>query len=283
MSVVQTTKRKSVPEIKATKGPGSLVALTAYTAPLAKIADKHADIVLVGDSLGMVLYGMESTLSVTLDMMIAHGKAVAKSTQRACVLVDMPWGSYQQSPEQAYASAARVMAETNAQGVKLEGNAALAPTVEFLVQRGIPVMAHVGLMPQYSNIYGGHKVQGRDRDIASVIKADAKAMEDAGAFSMVIEGVVEPLAREVTSLVSVPVIGIGASPACDGQILVTEDVLGLFDDFQPKFVKRYAHLNPQIDTALANFASDIRSGKFPEAEQCYTAPSDKPYVKKVSG
>lgn len=269
-NVSKNKPRITVPYIRAMKGAGCLVALTAYTAPMAKLIDKHVDIILVGDSLGMVVYGMKSTLAVTLDMMIAHGRAVAESAQKACVIVDMPFASYQESPERAFASAARIMAETGAQAVKLEGNSVMAPTVKYLVDRGIPVMAHIGLMPQYANIMGGHKVQGRDDSVAQKIVKDAYAMEEAGAFSIVLEGVVESLAEEITNKITIPIIGIGASAVCDGQILVTEDILGLsVGSHTPKFVKQYIDLGVMIDGAVEKYAAEVRSGNFPAKQNCY--------------
>lgn len=261
-------KRTCLPSILARKGGEPLVVLTASTAPIARLADEVADILLVGDSLGMVLYGMESTLPVTLEMMIAHGRAVVQSSQRAMVVVDMPFGSYQESPEQAFRNTARVLAETGAQAVKLEGGAEMAETIQFLTQRGVPVMAHIGLMPQHMQQLGGFKVQGRDDAQIATIKADAKAISTSGAFSVVIEGVVESLAKELTTLISIPTIGIGASASCDGQVLVTEDLLGLTPR-QPKFVKQYADLSNTIRAALGSYAAEVKSRTFPTAEQTY--------------
>jgi 3-methyl-2-oxobutanoate hydroxymethyltransferase len=267
LSAVDRRKRISVPEIQARKGGEPIVSLTAYSAPMASFLDPHTDMFIVGDSVGMVLYGLDSTLGVTLGMMISHGAAVVRGSQRACVVVDMPFGSYQQSPEKAFRSAAKVMRWTGCDAVKLEGGTEMAETVQFLVARGIPVMGHVGLMPQSVNQLGGYR--GRGRGEARRIIADACAVADAGAFSIVVEGVVEPLAREVTSAVAVPTIGIGASAECDGQVLVTEDMLGLFADFTPKFVRRYADLGPQISKAVAEYASDVKARRFPGPENCF--------------
>lgn len=269
-------KRMSITEIASRKGGEPVVMLTAYTAPMARILDPHVDVLLVGDSLGMVVYGFDSTLPVTLDMMIAHGAAVVRGSQRALVVVDLPFGSYQQSPAQAFANAARVMAETGAAGVKLEGGLEMAETVEFLVKRGIPVVGHVGLTPQHVNALGGFRSQGRTEAEADKIRADAQAISDAGAFAIVIEGTVEPLAREISAQISAVTIGIGASPACDGQVLVSEDMLGIFTEFKPKFVKRYATLAGDIGQAAEAYASEVRSRAFPSAEFCFGAKKPLP-------
>lgn len=272
MSTPIRIKRITAPELSARKGGEPIAVLTAYTAPMAQFLDEHVDCLLVGDSLGMVVYGLETTLAVSLDMMINHGAAVVRGSERACVIVDMPFGSYQESAEQAYRNAARVMQETGCDGVKLEAGVAMASTVEFLAQRGIPVMGHVGLMPQSVHTYGGFRVQGKDTAVARQVIDDARAIADAGAFSMVIEGVMEPVAREITQVVSVPTIGIGASADCDGQVLVTEDLVGMFSDFTPKFVKRYAELGAEIGKAAAAYADDVRTRRFPSAEYCFGAP-----------
>ncbi len=272
MSVHNEQKRITIPDIRARKGPGSVVMLTAYTKPMAQFLDAHVDVLLVGDSLGMVLYGMESSLGLTLDTMINHAKAVVRGAAHACVVIDMPFGSYQESPAQAYRSCARALAESGAQGVKLEGGAEMADTVRFLVERGIPVMAHIGLMPQHHNTMGGFKAQGKEDDALTKWVGIARKLEAAGAFSMVIEGTVEAVARAVTAAVGIPTIGIGASPACDGQVLVTEDILGMFSDFTPKFVKRYADLGSQVGAAAAAYAKDVREGKFPEPAHCFGVP-----------
>ena len=262
-------KRITTPNIRARKGGEPIVVLTAYTAPIAKLLDPHVDLLLVGDSLGMVIYGMETTLGVSLDMMIAHGQAVVRGSQRACVIVDMPFGSYQESKEQAFRNAARVMAETGCAGVKLEGGEEMAETIAFLTRRGIPVMAHIGLQPQTVHALGGFRSQGREEPEAVQIRADARAIAEAGAFSVVIEGTVEPVSRAVTQDIAIPTIGIGASPACDGQVLVTEDALGLFTDFTPKFVKRYATLADAVAQAAAAYAADVKSRTFPGPEHCF--------------
>lgn len=265
-------KRITVPQLVARKGGEPIVVLTCYTAPMAGFLDKHVDVLLVGDSLGMVIYGFDSTLPVTLDMMIAHGAAVVRGSARACVVVDMPFGSYQESPAQAYRNAARVLAETGAAAVKLEGGVEMAETIAFLVERGIPVMGHVGLLPQSVNTQGGYRIQGRDDRGASEVLRDARAVAEAGAFSMVIEGTAEPVAREATTAVLVPTIGIGASPACDGQVLVTEDMLGLFAAFKPSFVKRFAELGREVEAAAESYAREVKARRFPGPEHVFSAP-----------
>lgn len=270
MSVQSGRKATSVKDIRESKGTTPLVCLTAYTTPMARLLDPHCDLLLVGDSLGMVLYGMSSTLSVTMDMMIAHGCAVTRGAQTACVIVDMPFGSYQESKEQAFRNAARIMAETGCSGIKLEGGREMAETIAFLVQRGIPVLAHVGLMPQSVNAAGGYRAHGRDADEAAGILEDAKAVARAGAFACVIEGTVEDLARRISGEIPIPTIGIGASNACDGQILVTDDMLGLFSDFTPKFVRKYRNLGHEIADAAAEYAGDVRSRRFPGPEHCFS-------------
>ena len=269
MSAQAPVKRVTVPMIRARKGETPVVCLTAYTTPMAKSLDAHCDLILVGDSLGMVLYGLDSTLGVTLDMMIAHGAAVMRGAAHACVIVDMPFGTCEESPERAFRNAARVMAETGCAGVKIEGGVELAETIAFLTRRGVPVMGHVGLMPQSVHAHGGFGARGRDLDEAKRILADARAVAEAGAFAIVIEGTIEPVAREITAAVPVPTIGIGASPACDGQILVTEDVVGLFSDFTPRFVKRYADLGAAVAAAAAAYAEDVRARRFPGPEHCF--------------
>ncbi|NQW50337.1 MAG: 3-methyl-2-oxobutanoate hydroxymethyltransferase [Rhodospirillales bacterium] len=269
MSAVTAARRVSTPQIRARKGGEPIVCLTAYTTQMARWLDPHVDLLLVGDSLGMVIYGFDSTLPVTLDMMIAHGSAVMRGATHACVIVDLPFGSYQASPEQAFHSAARVMSETGASGVKLEGGEVMAETVRYLAQRGIPVCAHVGLMPQAVNVAGGFKATGRSDEEARQVTRDAEAMAEAGAFAVVLEGTVEPVAAAITAALPIPTIGIGASPACDGQILVSEDVFGLFSDFTPRFVKRYADLGPKICEAAASYAADVRARRFPAMEHCF--------------
>lgn len=264
-------KRLTTPDIRMRKGTVPIVCLTAYTAPFSKILDKHADILLVGDSVGMVLYGMESTLSVTLEMMAAHGKAVVRASEHACVVIDMPFGSYQENPAQAFRNAALLLSETGCNAVKLEGGAAIAETIAFLVERGIPVMGHVGLTPQSVNGLGGYRTQGKTATDRKRILRDAKAVTKAGAFSIVLEGMVETLAADITKAVAIPTIGIGASHQCDGQVLVTEDMVGLFTDFTPKFVKRYAEIAASLDDAAARFATEVRTRKFPEKKHCFAA------------
>lgn len=261
-------KRLTVPAVRTRKGGQPLVMLTAYTVRMAQLLDPHCDILLVGDSLGQVIYGLPSTLPVTLDMMCAHGAAVVRGSYHSVVIVDMPFGSYETSPEQAFQSASRILKETGAAGVKLEGGEAMAETVAFLSRRGIPVMGHVGLTPQAVNVLGGHRVQGRDEAAANKVLADARAIDEAGAFSIVVEGVVEPIGKAVTEAVACPTIGIGASAECDGQVLVAEDMLGLFER-TPRFVKRYADMGALIEEAAADYARDVRARAFPGPEQVY--------------
>ena len=273
MSASTRSTRISARSLASRKSGEPIVALTAYSAQIARILDPHCDLILVGDSLGMVLYGMPTTLGVTLDMMVAHGRAVVGATTHACVIVDMPFGSYQESPEQAFRNAARLMAETGASGVKIEGGAEMADTSTFLVARGIPVLAHIGLTPQSVNTLGGFRVQGREEAAAERLLGDARALAHAGVFAMVVEGTVEPLAKEITHAVAVPTIGIGGSSACDGQILVTDDVIGLFEDFTPKFAKRYAEVGNVIGEAARAYAADVRARTFPGPEHTFRAAS----------
>jgi len=269
MSKATNTRRLTLEDLKQRKNQAPIVALTAYTTSISRLIDDHVDMILVGDSLGMVLYGMDSTLGVTVDMMIAHGTGVMRGSDKACVIVDMPFGSYEESPEVAFRNCARVMAETRCNGVKLEGGVEMAPTIEFLVKRGIPVVAHVGLTPQSVHAFGGFKSQGKTDEAAQRILADAKAVADAGASCVVIEGVMEPLAVEMTKAIKVPTIGIGASPQCDGQILVTEDLIGLFAEFKPKFVKRYAQMDEMITQAVVSYKDDVTTRTFPAPEHCF--------------
>lgn len=261
-------RRLSASDIRTLKGKTPVVCLTAYTAPVARLLDAHVDVLMVGDSLGMVLYGFESTLPVTLDMMIAHGAAVVRSSQHACVVVDMPFGSYQQSPEQAFAACARVMKETGCQAVKLEGGKEMSETIAFLTARGIPVMGHVALTPQSINTLGSYRFRGRTQEERKAILDDAIAVAKAGAFALVAEGVEMSMGKELAKAVNVPIIGIGASADCDGQVLVTEDMLGQ-TPFQPKFVKKYAQLSDIISKAAADYAGEVRARTFPSAEYCY--------------
>ena len=267
--------RISVSDIAGRKGGQPLVCLTAYSTPMAQRLDPYVDLLLVGDSLAMVIYGLETTRGVTLDAMINHGAAVMRGSQHACVIVDLPHGTYEDGPDQALASASRVMEETGVQGVKLEGGVEMAETIRHLVDHGIPVLGHIGLLPQKAANRGGFKIQGKDDEGWKRVMEDAKAVADAGAFAMVIEGTVEGLAREITETVSVPTIGIGASPACDGQILVTDDTLGLFSDFIPTFVKRYAELGEDIEKAVQAYAEDVRERRFPGLEHCFGVDKDK--------
>ncbi|PCR94583.1 3-methyl-2-oxobutanoate hydroxymethyltransferase [Pseudomonas fluorescens] len=268
-TAVNETRRLTVPDIRACKGKRKIVSLTAHNRSLAEIVDEFVDVILMGDSTAMVAYGQPNTLDFTLDQTIQHSRAVVRATQRACVVADLPFASYQESPAQAFRSAARLMMEANIAAVKLEGSAVMAPTVQFLVERGIPVMAHIGLMPQFVNTMGGFKAQGMDERSADAIREAALAMEAAGAFCIVLEGVAEPLARELTEVLRVPTIGIGASPACDGQVLVIEDILGLGGEFVPRFAKRYADVHAVIRDAVGQYASDVREGSFPELSHCF--------------
>ena len=276
---MSATAKKSAPmpdDIRAMKGGKPIVSLTAYTTPMARMMDAHCDFVLVGDSVGMVLHGLPSTLGVTMEMMILHGQAVARGLDRAMLVMDMPFGSYEESPEQAFANAATMMRETGAAAVKLEGGQHMADTIAFLVARGVPVMAHIGLTPQSINTLGGYKVQGRD-DGAEKLMADARAISDAGAFSVVLEKVPANLADAITAEIPIPTIGIGASAGCDGQILVVDDMLGLFTAFKPKFVKRYATLGEDGEAAIAAYAADVRARSFPAPEHTFgdQAPAKK--------
>ena len=268
MSTQQEIRRLTAPDIRARKGGEPVVCLTAYHAHTARLVDRFCDVILVGDSLGMVMHGFETTVPVTLDMMILQGHAVMRGSRQALVVVDMPFGSYEASKEQAFASCARVLKETLCGAVKLEGGRRMAETIAFLVERGIPDMGHVGLTPQSINTIGSFRAQGRVEADWAPIEADAKAVADAGAFSVVVEAVAEPLARRITSAVAIPTIGIGASPACDGQILVLEDMLGLSPRV-PKFVKRYGDLGPGIEKAISDYAGEVRSRTFPGPEHVY--------------
>ena len=264
----ETVRRIAAPDILARKAGEPIVCLTAYDAPTAALLDDHCDLLLVGDSLGMVVHGMPNTVGVTLEMMILHGQAVMRGSKRAMVVVDMPFGSYEGGKEQAYENCARVMKETGAQGVKLESGPTVAETIAYLVQRGIPVMGHVGLRPQAVLTDGAFKAKGRTDEERLRVMAEAEATADAGAFAIVIEGVAEGLARDITAAVDKPTIGIGASAACDGQILVTPDMLGVFD-WTPKFVRRYADLRGEIDRAVGSYAADVRARRFPAEVETY--------------
>jgi 3-methyl-2-oxobutanoate hydroxymethyltransferase len=268
MSVQTAVKRVTAPDIRARKRGEPIVMLTSYHAHTASLVDRFCDVILVGDSLGNVMHGFETTVPVTLDMMILQGRAVMRGSKHALVVVDMPFGSYEASKEQAFHSAARIMKETHCGAVKLEGGKRMAETIAFLAQRGIPVMGHIGLTPQSINTLGTFRAQGRDEVNWAPIEEDAKAVAEAGAFSMVIEAVAEPLAAKITASVEVPTIGIGASAACDGQVLVLEDMLGL-SPWTPKFVKRYGNLGPAIQAAIEAYAADVRSRAFPGPEHVY--------------
>jgi 3-methyl-2-oxobutanoate hydroxymethyltransferase len=274
MSATAEIRRPTPPDIRARKGGEPLVVLTAYTTPIARLVDPHCDIALVGDSVGMVLHGLPSTLPVTMEMMILHGQAVARGLSRALLVIDMPFGSYEEGPEQAFRNAARLMRETAAAAVKIEGGGHMADTIRFLTRRGIPVMAHIGLTPQSVNTLGGYRVQGRGEDAAR-LRADAAAVAEAGAFSVVLEKVPGPLAAEITRAVAIPTIGIGAGPDCDGQVLVVDDMLGLFTTFRPKFVKRYAELGTEADRAIAAYAAEVRARTFPAPEHVFGEEAPK--------
>ncbi|HEY1751035.1 MAG TPA: 3-methyl-2-oxobutanoate hydroxymethyltransferase [Caulobacteraceae bacterium] len=264
----ETVRRLTAPEITARKGGAPIVALTAYTAPMAAILDEHCDLMLVGDSVGMVLHGLPNTVGVTLEMMILHGQAVMRASRKALVVVDLPFGAYEGPKEIAYANAVRVLKETGCQAVKVEAGPTVPETIAYLVQRGIPVVGHVGLRPQAVNADGAFRAKGRSPAERTRVLAEAEATADAGAFCIVVEGVAETLAREITEAVPVPTIGIGASAHCDGQILVTEDMLGLFD-WTPKFVRRYGNVKAEIEQAVRAYTDDVRFRKFPAAAETY--------------
>ncbi len=268
----QPMRRLTVPAIKGRKADGKtadpLVMLTAYTARQAQLLDQHCDILLVGDSLGQVIYGLPSTLQVTVEMMVAHGAAVVRGSYHSLVIVDMPFGSYETSPQKAFESASRIMAETGCAAVKLEGGEAMAETIAFLSSRGIPVMAHVGLTPQAVNSLGGYGARGRSQEEHAKIMSDGKAVQDAGAFAVVAEGVIEPIAIELTRALEIPVIGIGASAQCDGQVLVTDDMLGMFERV-PRFVKRYEDMASVVSRAAETYAAEVRAREFPTSDQTY--------------
>ena len=280
-------KRLMAPDIAAKKGREPIVSLTAYHAHTAAIADKYCDFLLVGDSVGMVMHGFETTVPVPLELMIMHGRAVVRGSKRALVVIDMPFGTYEESPQVAFRNAVRVMKETDCGAVKLEGGRRMSETIAYLVDRGIPVMAHIGLTPQSVHVLGGFKAQGRSAADWDRIEADARAVAEAGAFSVVLEAMAEPLAKAITAAVAIPTIGIGASPACDGQILVMEDMLGLSTRV-PKFVKEFGRVGAVIDAAIAGYAGEVRARTFPAAEHTYAfaqpgdeaAPATEPATKK---
>ena len=277
MSATSPVRPVLPPDIRARKGTAPLVVLTAYSTPVARLVDAHCDVVLVGDSVGMVVHGLPSTLGVTMEMMILHGRAVVRGAQKAMPVIDMPFGSYEEGPSQAFRNAARLMAETGAPAVKLEGGQHMAETIAFLTARGVPVMAHVGLTPQSVNTLGGYKVVGRDGE-ADKVMADARAVQDAGAFAVVLEKVPQGLAGRITATLDIPTIGIGAGVECDGQVLVVDDMLGLFTEFRPKFVKRYAELGQAADQAIATYAAEVRARAFPAPEHGFadSLPAKEP-------
>ena len=265
-----TLQKKKISDIKNAKANDTpLVCLTAYTDPIANILDPYCDLILVGDSLGMVLYGLSSTEDVTMDMMIAHGKAVTSKPRQAVIIIDMPCGSYEADPELALKNARRIMDSTGCDGVKIEGGKSMASTITHLVENDIPVIGHIGLMPQSANKTGGYKVKGKKQEDIDILLNDAKAIEEAGAFAVVIEATVESVSALITKSLNIPTIGIGASAACDGQILVTEDMLGLLTGHTPKFVKQYAHLAEEISKAVKNYATDVKSRQFPSEDYLY--------------
>ncbi|MAR55704.1 MAG: 3-methyl-2-oxobutanoate hydroxymethyltransferase [Rickettsiales bacterium] len=266
-------RRLSVRDIKARKGKVPIVSLTAYGAPFAALFDPHIDLFIVGDSLGMVLYGRESTLDVSLNTMIAHATAVVNTTKHALVVVDMPFGAYQESKEQAFRHAAKLLQRSGAHAVKMEAGMELVETVAFLTERGIPVMAHTGLKPQHLLTAGGYRYQGRTESEAEGLLAEAHAFEDAGAFALLLEGTSEPVAKRITEAVHIPTIGIGASPACDGQVLVSEDMLGLHET-TPRFVREFANLRNAVSEAAAAYATAVRERQFPGPAECYTPKAD---------
>jgi len=268
MSVHKASRRLTAPDIAARKGSEPIVSLTAYHAHTAAIADDFVDFLLVGDSLGMVMHGYETTLPVPLELMIVHGRAVVRGSKRALVVVDMPFGSYEESPAVAFRNAARVIKETGCGAIKLEGGLRMAETIAFLTERGIPVMAHIGLTPQSINVLGGFRTQGRERDQWAAIEEDARAVAAAGAFSVVLEAMAEPLAARITASIAIPTIGIGASAACDGQILVMEDMLGLSPRV-PKFVKLFGEVGKSIEKAIRTYADEVRARSFPAPEHTY--------------
>ena len=268
MSRHTDTPRLTAPDIRARKGADPIVCLTAYTAPIAEILDPHCDLLLVGDSVGMVVHGLPNTVGVTLEMMIMHGQAVMRGAKRAMVVVDMPFGSYEAEPQTAFANAVRILKETGAQAVKVEAGPQIAATIAYMVERGVPVMGHVGLRPQAVNVDGKFRAKGRTMEERQRVLAEARAADEAGAFAIVVEGVDETLAPEITAAVAAPTIGIGASAQCDGQILVTDDLLGLFD-WTPKFVRRYADLKGVVGKAAAEYAADVRGRRFPAAAETY--------------
>jgi len=270
MSAIRPSRKRNIASIRAQKGGDQIICLTAYTALMADILDPHVDVLLVGDSVGTVLHGHDTTIPVTVDDMIFHGRSVARANLKSLLVIDVPFGSFEASPEQAYQTATRILKETGADAVKIEGGVTQAPTIEFLVNRGVPVMAHIGLRPQAVRATGGYRIVGKTNEECLELKEDAQAVSKAGAFSVVLEGVVESLAAEITKEIDIPTIGIGASPACDGQVLVTEDMLGMFDK-TAKFVRKFANLRNVISDAASQYASEIRAGTFPTEAETYSA------------
>ena len=277
---VTPSKRITAPDITAKKGVEPIVSLTSYHAHTAALADKYCDFLLVGDSLGMVMHGYETTVPVPLELMIMHGRAVVRGAKRALVVVDMPFGSYEESPSVAFRNAARVMKECDCGAIKLEGGRRMAETIHFLVERGIPVMAHIGLTPQSINVLGGFKVQGRTEAQWAALEEDARLVAEAGAFSVVVEAVPGELAARITQSIPIPTIGIGASANCDGQILVMEDMLGLSPRV-PKFVKAFGAVGAAIEGAIRDYSAEVRARTFPAPEHTYAVkPEAKPADRK---
>ncbi|MAE51886.1 MAG: 3-methyl-2-oxobutanoate hydroxymethyltransferase [Micavibrio sp.] len=273
--MTQTQPRISVDNIRSHKNKDEpLVCLTAYTAPMASILDQHCDLLLVGDSMGMALYGMDNTLDVTLDMIIAHTKAVMRGSQNAFVLADMPYGTYEDDPQIALQNAQRLINETNCSAVKLEGDQSLAPTVELLTRHNIPVIAHIGLRPQMVIEEGGYKIKGKTEEQARALLEDAKTLEKAGAFCILIEGTIEPVSAMISASLNVPTIGIGASANCDGQILVIDDMLGMLSGTPPKFAKQYGHIQNDIDKMVAQYSKEVRTRIFPSEDYLYTVKNN---------
>lgn len=284
MSAIRPSRKRNIASIRDQKGGEPIIALTAYTAMMAEILDPHVDVILVGDSVGTVLHGHDTTIPVSVDDMIFHGRSVARANLKALLVIDVPFGSFEASPEQAYQTASRILKETGADAVKMEGGVIQAPTIEFLVKRGVPVMAHIGLRPQAVRATGGYRIVGKTNDECLDLLEDARAVANAGAFSVVLEGVVESLASEITRTIDIPTIGIGASPDCDGQVLVTEDMLGMFDK-TAKFVRRYANLRGVISDAVSEYAREVRDGAFPAEAETYSAtkPVTPLPIKKSGG
>ena len=262
--------RWTAPKIRALKGREKIVSLTAYDYSMARILDEAGvHLILVGDSLAMTVLGYENTLPVTLEQMLHHTAAVARGARYALVVTDMPFMSYQVSVEQALANAGRCLKEAGAAAVKIEGGAFRGPLIRALVENGIPVLGHIGLTPQSLQALGGYRVSGKTPKEVQQLLDDARAVAEAGAFALVLEAMPADVARQITEAVSIPTIGIGAGPHCDGQILVLHDVLGLYGEFQPKFVKRYANLGAEIQKAVEQYSKDVSEGAFPGPEHCY--------------